>query len=137
MQSVVAASEPWSILAKKLTLPDGPYLQRALFRIKRHQFSDLFAESRCKLSVFCTSELKTAKLLAMNTYEKKRVGHRQPFGELSKDTKGFRITSLSRNAKQLPWNDIVAEKPGGRGVLKFNLKFAMWETHRQPINRLC
>jgi len=75
----------------------------------------------------------------MNTYEKKRVGvgHRQPFGELSKDTKGFRNTSLSRNAKQLPWNDIVAEKPGGRVVLKFNLKFAMWETHRQPINRLC
>jgi len=60
----------------------------------------------------------------MNTYEKKRVGvgHRQPFGELSKDTKGFRITSLSRNAKQLPWNDIVAENPRGAGGLEVQLE---------------
>ncbi len=75
----------------------------------------------------------------MNTCEKMRVGvgSNGSFQEVSKFGNGFRITSLSRNAKQLPWNDIVAEKPRGVGGLEVQLEVCELETHRQPINRLC
>ena len=160
MRERLSSVRALSILRKKLTFPERLHLQTVLFRIKRHAFSVSFRihnEPRTNSCRICTCTKSRSKSLRICTYktsnlnpfrmstceETRRTVRSQVAAESSKlaDSKSanlFRIKLLSQNAKQLPWNHTLAKKPGGRGYgLERNLKFAMRETHRQPLNRLC
>ena len=83
-------------------------------------------------------KMRTYKIMNVNQLKSalakksERGGGGAPERKLNGFAKSFRITSLCKCEKQLSWNQIVAEKPGGGDGIKFDFKYDL-----RPANRLC